>query len=815
MTSSSSRRRLALTATALALLTPAALASPALGARTFKPRIRGAMGLIPRRGSQEVAASPSIPVVYHGGSVMRNVRLHTIFWAPPGFHFTGPPSAGTLGYKEMIQRFLTDVAHDSGSSTNEFSILSQYHDGSGPGRYQVSYKPAVDSVDAADPFPARSSQCSSPNGVATCVTDLEVQQEIERVIARGAPGGRGLTDIWFVFLPPAVDECISVGSCATNAFAGYHSLSNLGHGPTVYVPVPDPLVELTPGPGQDPQGNPEAEATVDTVAHEAVEAITDPFGTGWMDPNGFEVADKCENTPETAAPLGFAANGSPFNQVINGHQYLLQAMWSNPDLGCVQGSTNTSSPLPLSTVDLRQYSSSVSGSLGSGTRGVRVAVVLFRAGKQVASASSRTRAGGAWGPVTLQDNRGRRHAVGDDRDEIAVLYGTAPQQPEVIETGDGGNPFTESGYTSWLALDNGYAVRSRAGGGTVLLGPCSQTGVLSLRVGGAFTEPPAELCETESDAAVLRTARLGPGTPLAMSSLDNRSDNPVTPNGALIKLTIALGEPNSVSAHGNSQLLFAPTGFPSCTVFLRIQTASCSGLVPRASYALRRGRGGALRRARANGRGVVSIGGFPGARGIAAGDALTLSNAAGRSLTTLHVARLRVDLIGNSTRIASGSCQPGDYYGSQPVAPPLSAAVGLPGAGGRGTICGVSGSAKGLSATDIAQTDDFSGGQTVARVPMIESTAPIQDENVFGTFIASAQTAVPGPAGSIATTHSPVSLTITPAGSRRVVFRARNVDTARGVVVRGLARGEYRAKWVLTDASGDTRTVTTRFAQAG
>jgi len=48
-------------------------------------------------------------------------------------------------------------------------------------------------------------------------------------------------------------------------------------------------------------------------------------------------------------------------------------MWSNPDLGCVQGSTNTSSPLPLSTVDLRQYSSSVSGSLGSGTRGVRVA----------------------------------------------------------------------------------------------------------------------------------------------------------------------------------------------------------------------------------------------------------------------------------------------------------------------------------------------------------------------------------------------------------------------------------------------------------
>jgi hypothetical protein len=811
MTSPSSSRQLALTAAALALL---AFASPAPAARAFKPRVGFAMGLIPVRGSQEVAASPSLPVVYHGGSVMRNVRLHTIFWAPAGFRFTGAPTSGTLGYEPLVKQFLTDVAHDSGSTANEFSLLTQYHDGAGPGRYQISYDPATDSIDATDPYPARSSQCSSPNGVATCVTDLEVQQEIDRVIARGAPGGRGLSDVWFVFLPPAVDECILVGSCGTNAFAGYHSVSNVGHGPTIYVAVPDPLIALTPGPGQDPQGNPEAESTLNTVAHEAVEAMTDPIGTGWMDPNGLEVGDKCQNAPETGQPLGFAANGSPFNQVINGHQYLLQAMWSNPDLGCVESSTDTSSALPLSTVDLHQYSSSVSGSLGTGARGVPLAIKLFRAGEIVASASARTRAGGAWGPVRLRGPDGRPHATGDDRDELAVVYGTAGQQPEVIETGDGGNPFTESGYTGWFSLDNGYAVHSGHGGSRVLLGPCSQTGVLSLRVGSAFTEPPAELCETESDAAIVRTRGLGPGTPLSMSSQDNRSDNPITPDGALIKLTIPLGEPNSVSALGNAQLLFTPTGFPSCTVFLRIQAVSCSGLVPRASYSLGRGRGAAIRRARANGGGVVSFGGFPGARGIVAGDTLTLANRARRRLTTLHVAHLRVDLIGDSTRIASGRCQPGDYYGASPNVPPVSPAVGVPGAGGQGTICPLSGSAKGLSATDIAQTDDFSGGQTVVRVPMIESTAPIQDENLFGPFIASAQTAVPGPAGTIAATHAPVALTITKAGSGRVVFRARNVDTARGVVVRGLARGEYRARWELTDAGGDTRTVTTRFAQA-
>jgi hypothetical protein len=819
MTSSMARRRpplaLALVATALALVTLAGFPGPALAARTFRPRVGFAMGLIPPRNQQvEVAVSPSTPVVYHGGSVMRNVRLHTIFWAPNGFHFDGAPGPGTLGYKALVQQFLTDVAHDSGSTSNEFSVLTQYHDAAGPGRNQISYDPATDSIDASDPYPARSSQCSSPNGVGTCVTDLELQQEIDRVIARGAPGGRGLTDIWFVFLPPDVDECISVGVCGTNAFAGYHSLSNLGHGSTVYVAVPDPLIELTSGPGQDPEGNPDAESTLDTVAHETVEAMTDPIGTAWMDPNGFEVADKCESGPETGPPLGFAANGSPFNQVINGHQYLLQMEWSNPALGCVQSSTDTGSPLPLSTVNLRQFSSSVSGSLSTGAAGVSVTIALARTTKLVALARTRTRAGGVWGPVTLRARDGRAHAAGDDRDELTVAYGVGGQQPELIETGDGGNPFTESGYTGWLGLDNGYAVESDRAGSRVVLGPCAQTGVLSLRVGSAFTAPPAQLCQTEADAAIVSTGRLGLGTPVTMSSQDNRSDNPLTPDGALIKLTIPLGEPNSVSALGNPFVLFQPTGFPSCTAFLRIQIVSCSGLVPRASYALRRARGGAVRRARANRHGVVSIGGFPGRRGIAAGDALTLSNTAGRKLTTLHVAHIRVDLIGESTRIASGGCQPGDYYGPPLRSPPISTAVAMPGSGGTGMICPVSGRAKGLSATDIAETDDFSGGQTVTLVPTVESTAPVQDENLFGAFIASAQTGVPGPAGSIAATRSRVSLTIMRAASNRVVFRARNVDKARGVAVRALAPGSYGAKWVLTDSSGDTRTVTTRFAEA-
>ena len=86
--------------------------------------------------------------------------------------------------------------------------------------------------------------------------------------------------------------------CGTNAFAAYHSdydTTETPSGPTVYAVAIDPSIEVgTISQGSDPEGDPVAEAVIDAVAHETVEATTDPQGTAWMDPNGYEVADKCE-----------------------------------------------------------------------------------------------------------------------------------------------------------------------------------------------------------------------------------------------------------------------------------------------------------------------------------------------------------------------------------------------------------------------------------------------------------------------------------------------------------------------------------------
>ncbi len=794
----------------LALTAGSASAARRSGAATprpaFKPRVRFAMGLLPIHGAQEVATSPSIPVLYHGGGVMRNVTIHTIFWAPAGYRYDGSPGAGALGYVPLIQQFLTDVAHDSGSTTNIFSLLNQFGDQSGDGSYQIHYDPAVDSIADTDPYPTATNQCPSPSGVATCVTDLQVQREVDRVIGTSDPASRGLTNIYFVLLPPDVDECITIGSCGTSAFAGYHSAFSLGHGLTVYSAIPDPQLEFTPAPGSDPEGNPEAESTIDTVAHEAVEAITDPVGTGWMDPNGFETADKCENGPQQGTPLGYASDGSPYNQLIDGHQYLLQDIWSNARSGCVQSSTTVASIPPLHTLNLRQFSSQVTGSVGARRR-LPVVLIVSRAGVPVAIAQGESRADGRWGPLTLRGRNGDPHAVGDDRDVIEVFYGLGPQSPspDLIETGDGGNPFTESGFTGWFDLDHGYAVSSGVARTIYLIGPCGQTGVLSLRIGASLAPSPTDQCETETDFAPVIVHHVGPGTPVTMTSQDNRGGSALEPNGALVGLTIGLGEPESLSAVPNDKLLIAPSGFPTCTAFLRIRTVRCSGLVPRARYRLLSG-GRALGHGRAGNLGAVTI----GAVALHRGEVVTLANAAGRRLTSLHVAHLRVDLIGNETAVASGSCQAGDYWGGPVSKPPVSAAIGQ-GIGGTGKICPPSGHAKGLSAADIAQTDDFSGGQTVTQVPEIESTAPIQDETLYGSFLASAQSGLPGPHGSISAMGVPVALTITPAGSGHRVFHSANVDTPRGVDVPALAPGPYVATWVLHDASGDTRTVTTRF----
>ena len=800
---------------------------------TFHPRIGGALGLVPSYAHTDIATGAATAVDYNGGTVMAaNVTVHTIFWAPSGYSMTP-------GYEPLVKQFLTDASAASGTSSNVFSVLRQYGQQTGattavPGSYSIAYNATSDSIDDFNPYPS-SGGCASPGGELACLTDGQVQAEIDAV----APAGeRGLGNLWFVLLPPAVDECITAGSCGTNSFAGYHEAMDRANGVTIYGVIIDPIVELVSGQGSDPEGNPDAEATIDTVAHETVEAITDPEGTGWEDPNGFEVADKCESGPQIGNPLGYAANGSPYDQLIGGHEYLIQEMWSNDEMACVQRTTQTASPLPLPQIDLTQFSSTVSGNIGSATAGVTVAVAIYRTHRQsssaltapsttkVAQASATTDASGAWS-LSLAP-----FAVGDDRDLVTVTYsGTgAPALPDYITTGSGGNPFTESGWTGWTDIANGADV-SDHNGGFVTLGPCFQTGVLTLDV-GATSFPGNDTCNTQTNVSTIATGPISKGQAVTVSSIENRAFTQPQPAGAsldpqgneagaLVKLTVGLGEPDSVSTFTSPLADVLPlgklTGLPSCTADLQLGAAGCSGLVPGARYGVTRARGGDTLHATADKKGTIFVGPFRGAPPLTGGDVLTLSNGQ-RVLSTLHVAHLVAVVDGEQTVLSAGSrCQPGLFYGFPPSRPsPPSTAAGLTGQDGAtltGRICPRSGSAQGLSDTAIAQTDDRSGGLTETEVADFSSTSPNNGETVYGPFTARAQAAFIGPHNQLIPSGYPVALTIASAHGGKTVMRLDNVNTASGKPIKSLKPGTYDAIWTWHDFTGDAHTIATNFVE--
>jgi hypothetical protein len=836
-----------------ALTAPSALAAQSAPAKpsppakpVFHPRMGSALGLFPaltfqngRLQPAQTASQPLTPVTYHGGQTMTGgITVHTIFWTGGTNAFQGQPPGAPHDYIGMIQQYLTDIsAASTGTSgqtctaarCNVFTVEAQYGWGTTPGgithgAYTVAYNPAADSVIDNQPYPSKSDQCASPQNTATCITDGQVQAEVNRII-NATHGSRGLHDIWYVFTPPDVDECISAGVCESNAYAGYHSVSNLGSGPTIYAYTGDPIVETKAvnNPGSDPQGYPDAEVVIDVVSHETNEAMTDPEGVGYMDPNGFEIGDKCEFGPQFGTPLGFAPDGSPFNQVINGHEYLTQEMWANQDNtnnpDCVQATTNTSNPLPLPQIHLTQFSPTVRGNIENNTAGVRVTVTLDRASASgtpvtVASGSTTTAGDGSWS-VSL----GNR-VVGDDRDVITVDYSGAgaptPSQEQIL-TGNGGNPFTESGWTGWVAMDNGSLVTNTQtlqgfAPPTITLEPCFQTGVEAYTVAGVpGAESPTDFCNTTTDAATAPLkAAVTRGEAVTWSSTDDRAFTPPgAPNanltGALVTLTVPAGEPDSVSSFFNPFLAIPQGGFPACTGDLEAGTVTCTGLVPGETYKLKDG----LRTA----SGAADVTGTVSVRlPIKGGDAVSLSNGS-RTLTTLHVAHLRVAIKGNQTVVSSGRCQPGEYYGPPITTPPTSASAGSF-AGGialTGEICPLNGNAAGLPTSTIAQTDEFSGGQTMTEVPLIVSTSPPRGENVFGAFTARARAGFPGPNNTIVLNSATIALKITLSG--KTVFSARNVNTKRGVRVSGLKPGTYTATWTLTDANGDTRTVVTQFIE--
>jgi hypothetical protein len=254
-------------------------------------------------------------------------------------------------YMSAINQFFTDVAHDSGGSSNVYPVAKEYFDN--PGAVHIQYKSTFGGayVDHS-PLPANGcDDAAPPLHDPFCLTDQQLENEIEAVLtAKGWHGG--LDHIFFVMTPNGVGSCeTAAGNCSTDAFCAYHSyFVNSNNENVIYANEPYQGSDPTGGCTHPSQGFPndkDADVTINTISHEHNEAITDPLtdpsNAAWIAADGNENGDLCAFS--FGVPLGGTLGSNAYNQVINGHHYDLQQEWSNAANGCIQRPGDPS-PLP-------------------------------------------------------------------------------------------------------------------------------------------------------------------------------------------------------------------------------------------------------------------------------------------------------------------------------------------------------------------------------------------------------------------------------------------------------------------------------------
>jgi hypothetical protein len=300
------------------------------------PRVGHIGGIVPsiaaRAEAKMTGGLGSGNLSYHGGPVMRTNTTYAIYWIPPGYSVSA-------NYRSLINGFFQNVAAANGSTTNVYSIATEYSDTTGPIAYHSAFGGAL--VDT-QPFPA--SGCSDA-GLPVCLTDAQLQAEIDRVI--GVKGwSAGNTHQFFMFTPKTVGSCFDSGStiCAYSYYCAYHGdfTSSHGHGTIVY--ANHPYTSATGAPsgcdiGQRPNGD-DADPTINVVSHEHNEAITDPLLTAWYDASGYEDGDKC--AWDFGGPLGATGGANTsYNEQIGPGKYYLQQEWSNKTSDPTTGSLGT------------------------------------------------------------------------------------------------------------------------------------------------------------------------------------------------------------------------------------------------------------------------------------------------------------------------------------------------------------------------------------------------------------------------------------------------------------------------------------------
>ncbi|MGE5090356.1 MAG: choice-of-anchor D domain-containing protein [Candidatus Levyibacteriota bacterium] len=286
-------------------------------------------------------------LLYHTGSVMRDVTNYVIIWNPPP---ANPPTATAplfgATYQQSIEQYFKDVG-----STPFSDIYTQYGDSTGFPVPSSSHFGGT-WVDTTNAYPHTGT-------VTDPLVGTDIQAEVTRAIAANPTWQPpGLSTMYFVYLGQNIIECFQGLSSTFGCFDGkdwqgntlprpsgnpntvkgagtycaYHSSFPLNGSNVIYATMPYAGSSTNCGSQSAYPNGRDQDLVLSPTSHEQFEAYTDPNLDAWYDATGTggEIGDKCAYTYGQVEPDGTTS-------VLSGPRYQVQEEWSNAlTYGCIK-----------------------------------------------------------------------------------------------------------------------------------------------------------------------------------------------------------------------------------------------------------------------------------------------------------------------------------------------------------------------------------------------------------------------------------------------------------------------------------------------
>ena len=254
------------------------------------------------------AATPGPNDLLYGGGPVEAAGStnYAIFWEPSLFSVSST-------YNSLITRFFNDIG---GSSL--YGVSAQYYQQSGVTQQFITNSSTLGA-----------SWVDTTLYPAPVLTDADIQAEVTKAMAVNHWTG-GVGHEFFVFTAKNEVSCAGV-ECSFAVFCAYHGSFVAGGQNILY--ADQPYTGTTPtgcNTPSSPNGDSDADSTINVVSHELMETVTDPLpaaNKAWQDASGSEIGDKCNFT------FGPTDSGGA-DLRVNGHGYIVQQEWSNNVHGC-------------------------------------------------------------------------------------------------------------------------------------------------------------------------------------------------------------------------------------------------------------------------------------------------------------------------------------------------------------------------------------------------------------------------------------------------------------------------------------------------